>query len=70
MNCKKCDRCGKTYEKPDYRKALVLLANGMTLVNDIIDLCPDCSADFLRWKERTQKYQDIFNNLTKEAADE
>lgn len=55
---RKCDRCGKLYE-PYNLKDDSKHINGIIFVNvdeqrkyydhGIIDLCPDCSTEFINW---------------------
>lgn len=60
-NAKKCDRCGALYEIREIN-TLEWLKNYMRrrynaktydeiveLLDDIFDLCPDCSASLLKW---------------------
>ena len=58
MDAKKCDRCGKFFEKQDdngeYKGGRVILCSygsfSLREEADIsIDVCPECRTDFERW---------------------
>ena len=56
--CKKCDRCGRYYDRYGENKnakkingiaTLNLDSNRQYYMNDILDLCPECSKSFNSW---------------------
>lgn len=51
---RKCDRCGKLYEKYDDVECNGMEVNRVLLSNGIVnkeayDLCPECCLEFVRW---------------------
>lgn len=50
MNAKKCDRCGRYYDKVNSKPPYTLFKTRTFIENtERIDLCDDCSNDLAEW---------------------
>lgn len=50
-SARKCDRCGKYYDKPCNPKYILTRHEKLMFDNDIVDLCEDCHALLISFVE-------------------
>ena len=81
-NAKKCDRCGLFYQEVD-PSAIDILANSFfetfssknlrnvqSVVEEMIDFCPQCSKEFTMWLKRKEKFNGKSIHSTTQKDDE
>ena len=64
-NAKKCDRCGKFYEKT-FRQIYVVKDNGCC--NTKIDLCDECQKELIDWVEMKNGNEQSGNTQDKDRT--